>query len=471
MRIISDKKLKLASLVSFLSRTLKNGSCHLLNGIILLLCISFAHAETQFIEDFTGDSVDASIWTFPTGGASFNGQTQMRAAYPSISNGLLHLQLDTYNPTAKTAGDSFYGSEIMTRGTAEHGTGLIAEIRARMVAPVKGLVGGAFLYNFLPATQTHDEIDFELLSNLPTEVQTNIYANEPLGGGHPEYGGIGQLDITQFNNYRIEWWPDHVRWFVNNQLIREITTIIPNGALALYLNFYAPSCDWASACDAGLLPASKPQDNKSYVFDIDWVRAVFNVSPQTACVFNWAEKSYGYFFAPANASTLVWSVYTYRYYANTNTYLGVSSADNHIYYIGPDGIMQDAGAVTTWLPVTGCSADNQGSIEFTSVPPYGSTSPLVGRVSNVDPNSYQVAVYIKVGSGWWTKPTFAAPLTTISADGSFTANITTGGSDQTATQIKAYIVPAGYKIPLMSGGSVLPTTLAAFPQVSVTRSP
>ncbi|MCX7113275.1 MAG: glycoside hydrolase family 16 protein [Proteobacteria bacterium] len=470
IRLFSDKIIN-SWRIDMLS-TLRMSVIHLVNALMLaLLCIPYAHAETQFFEDFNGGVVDDSIWTYPTGNASFNGRTQMRAGYPSVSSGLLHLQLDTYNPTANPVGNSFYGSEIVSRGTAEHGTGLIAEIRARMVTPVKGLVGGAFLYNFFPTTQTHGEIDFELLSNFPDKVQTNIYSNEPLGTGHPEFDGISQLDITQFNNYRVEWWPDRVRWFINNQLIRENTTIVPNEALALHLNFYAPSCDWASACAASLLPASKPEDNKTHVFDVDWVRAIFNVSPQTICLFNWAEKSYAYFFGPANPPTLVWSVYTYRYYADTNTYLGVSSADNHIYYMGQDGAMQDAGALSSWLPVTGCSVGNQATIEFTTVPAYGSTNALSGRVLNAAPDSYQVAVYIKVGPGWWTKPTFAAPLTSIRADGTFTVNITTGGSDQSATEIAAYLVPVGYNLPLMSGGSTLPSTLDSLPKVSVTRSP
>ena len=41
------------------------------------MCIFHAHAETQFFDDFTGNSVDQSVWTYPTGNASFNGQTQM----------------------------------------------------------------------------------------------------------------------------------------------------------------------------------------------------------------------------------------------------------------------------------------------------------------------------------------------------------------------------------------------------------
>ncbi|MEI7870382.1 MAG: glycoside hydrolase family 16 protein [Candidatus Methylumidiphilus sp.] len=469
---ISIKKLLVSRLSVFsMLAILEDNVLSLFKALILsLLCISYAHAETQFFDDFTGSTVDESVWTYPTGNASFNGRTQMRAGYPSVSNSLLHLQFDTYNPTGNSVGNSFLGSEILTRGTATPGTGLIAEIRARIITPVNGLVGGAFLYNYFSATD-HSEIDYELLSNMPNQVQTNIYASEPLGTGHPEFDGITQLDITQFNNYRIEWFPDHVSWYVNNQLVRENATIVPSEALALHLNFYAPASDWTAAYAANLLPASNAAENRTYLFDIDWVRAIFNINPQTKCLFNWAENNYSSIFAPANSSTLVWSVYTYRYYANTNTYLGVSSTDNHVYYIGTDGVMQDAGSLSYWLPLAGCSVGNQPTIEFTSIPAYGTSNALTGRVLNAAPDSYRVAVYIKVGSGWWTKPTFNAPLTSINTDGTFTVNITTGGSDQTATEIAAFLVPIGYSPTLMSGGSTLPSTLYFYPNISVTRSP
>ena len=172
----------------------------------------------------------------------------------------------------------------MLRRTLKRGNGLITEIRARMVTPVKGLVGGAFLYKYFPKTQNHSEIDFELLSNKLNQVQTNIYAKEPLGVGHPEFNGIPQFDMTQFNTYRVEWLPNRVRWFVNDQLVRENSTVVPKEALNLHLNFYAPECNWAIACDADLHPASSPESNKIYFFDIDWVRVKFNASPKTSVV-------------------------------------------------------------------------------------------------------------------------------------------------------------------------------------------
>ncbi len=113
------------------------------------------------------------------------------------------------------------------------------------------------------------------------------------------------------------------------------------------------------------------------------------------------------------------------------------------------------------------------SIEFTYVPPYGSFENLKGQVWHVKPVDYKAAVYIMVGSGWWTKPYFSTPLTVINPDGTWTCDITTGGSDQYATAIIAYLVPNGYSPPLMSGGSTLPAELEqnSVAKIEATRSP
>jgi len=72
------------------------------------------------------------------------------------------------------------------------------------------------------------------------------------------------------------------------------------------------------------------------------------------CLFNWAEKNYSNLFAPAHAKTGVSDVYTYRHYPATNTYLGISSANNDVYYLGSDKVFQDQGSTSNWFTVAGC---------------------------------------------------------------------------------------------------------------------
>ena len=72
------------------------------------------------------------------------------------------------------------------------------------------------------------------------------------------------------------------------------------------------------------------------------------------CLFSWAEKNYPSLFAPSMSPTQFWTVYTYRYYSATNAYLAVNSINNHVYYMGPDGSLQDEGPLSYWSPQAGC---------------------------------------------------------------------------------------------------------------------
>jgi hypothetical protein len=76
-------------------------------------------------------------------------------------------------------------------------------------------------------------------------------------------------------------------------------------------------------------------------------------------------------------------------------------------------------------------------------------------LTHAPPADHKIAVYIRVGSGWWTKPSWASALTAINCDGSWTCDITTGGNDHLANTIAAYLVPNGYAPPLASGQSTL----------------
>ena len=101
------------------------------------------------------------------------------------------------------------------------------------------------------------------------------------------------------------------------------------------------------------------------------------------------------------------------------------------------------------------------TIEFTSVPAYGSFLSLKGIVRHVDTEKLRVAVYIRVNGGWWTKPYWDSPATPISPDGSFSVDVTTGGRDEQATDIAAFLIPAEYYPPGLRGDTELPARAAA----------
>ncbi len=110
------------------------------------------------------------------------------------------------------------------------------------------------------------------------------------------------------------------------------------------------------------------------------------------------------------------------------------------------------------------------AIALTSIPPYGVSDLLRGSATGVAPAAAAVAVYIFVPpTGWWSKPTIAAPRTTIKPDGTWECNIATSPTDVYATRIMAFLIPATYDPPLMDGQQCLPRGLSAYPYVHAYR--
>jgi hypothetical protein len=117
------------------------------------------------------------------------------------------------------------------------------------------------------------------------------------------------------------------------------------------------------------------------------------------------------------------------------------------------------------------SWSGEPEIALIHVPAYGASEALKGQVWHVNPADYVVAAYIKVGSGWWMKPTITHPLTSIDVSGYWSCDIVTGGIDETATEIRAYLLPAGTVIPDVLGAGSLPSELDAFPFAQKIRTP
>ena len=74
----------------------------------------------------------------------------------------------------------------------------------------------------------------------------------------------------------------------------------------------------------------------------------------THCLLNFAESFYPGLFAPATGSSQVLTPYIYRAYSNS--YLGISVADDHVYHLVPatGNGPSDLGVLTNYLDVSGC---------------------------------------------------------------------------------------------------------------------
>lgn len=247
-------------------------------SLVLVLAASAACAESLLRDDFDGPALDTELWRVPTGPGTFLGRTQLRPSPDSFvfTRGTLRLPLDTFNPSARTPGDSFLGSEIASRRTFAVGTGLAIRARVRLVEPVPGgLVASLFTFALLPGA-VRDEIDVELLTNDVAagrpRLLTNLFEDDGFGvAGNLRLVAPPGFDATHWNEYEIQWLPDRVRWLLNGALVREETGTVPDDPASVRLNFWAPSETFAKAYDASLQPAATPEENRTFFYEIDSV--------------------------------------------------------------------------------------------------------------------------------------------------------------------------------------------------------
>ncbi len=77
---------------------------------------------------------------------------------------------------------------------------------------------------------------------------------------------------------------------------------------------------------------------------------------QSDCLFDWAEMNYSSGLAPAGAKSAAFAPYYFRYYPQTNAYVGTSIADYHVYYLGPASghSIFDLGTLLDWISIAGC---------------------------------------------------------------------------------------------------------------------
>ncbi|HBE43554.1 MAG TPA: hypothetical protein DDW27_20625 [Bacteroidales bacterium] len=261
-------------------------------------------AVTVFSDDFTGSMVDSKMWHIPTWvsptDGTYVGRTQFRcsqnASLPVVSNGEAIIILETYNPT----GYSFYGTDLISNRTFLMGDGLIFTIRAKFKSLIpRGIVGGIFLYDLVGTGPNHDEIDFELVSNRPSEVQTNIYDNEPLGAGHPVFHPISG-SVTDYHTYVIKWFPGEISWQVDGVTVRTSRNLVPERPMHFHLNIWAPDAGWAEAYDANLQWVTSPALNQVYSMIVDYVKVDSLMFPDSVSEIDRKESKPDFFPNPAH---------------------------------------------------------------------------------------------------------------------------------------------------------------------------
>jgi hypothetical protein len=301
--------------------------------------VSPLHAELLLRDDFSGSgNVNAAVWRLPFGEeGSFVGRTQFRGApltdmpqqgvaEPLASDGMVtELYLDTYSPV--DPGNQFLGTDLLTKQNFARGGGLTFESRIRLKPTTTGgLVGGFFSYDVQrespPGTLVRDEIDFELISNqavggAPTnDPFTNFWNEGPFTGpgaaGAGQFHNVAGLDLTQFQNYKVEWTPSAIKWYVNNNLVRTQTTNVPDDPMKLHFNLWAPDSTFADAFNAALTPAATAGANQRFALQVDHVEV--NRINTTLSANLLADPSFENQTAPSPNGTGGWTVFNNGFY-------------------------------------------------------------------------------------------------------------------------------------------------------------
>ena len=232
-------------------------------------------------DDFDAEVLDASRWSVPFGDGTYYGRTQVRPPThpPRLEDGRLRLALETWNPWHRVPGDSFLGSEIVSRDVwaVEEGGGLSFRARVRLSPGTPaGLDAGVFLYRHLPGRDARDEIDFELLGNDAAagraRVLTNLYDREDFASaGRPRFVALPADDLTAFHVYEIRCYADRVEWRLDDRLVRVETEGAPRTPMGARLNLWAVDSHFRQAYDAALQPATRAEDNRVFYSEVDWV--------------------------------------------------------------------------------------------------------------------------------------------------------------------------------------------------------
>lgn len=304
--------------------------------MILLLGAPYAAGQTLLVDEFNGARgganahpggvVDVTTYRVPFGGEDFVGRTNFRFTLPqdnvtttatgSTDGKVAVLNLDTFNPSAP--GDTFLGTDVLTKRNFAVGGGLRMTSRMRVAGPIPGgLVAAAFLYDVqresAPGVLVRDEIDHEILTNAaqtagPDNTLTNVWNDGDFsGGGTPvTISNPTGFDVTQFHDYTTEWTPTSVKWYINNTLVRTENTVVPDDPMKAHFNFWAPDSTFTDAFNSGLTPTATGPGT-TYRMEVDRLQIDrFNTTVSSNLL---ADTSFENITAPALNGTGGWTIF------------------------------------------------------------------------------------------------------------------------------------------------------------------
>lgn len=204
---------------------------------LVALCIaapdpSRADSVTPFFDGF--DTLDRADWTVSNGWLNGNWQNCIwKASEVDAVDGILTISLTkqrTY--TAKGDKREYVCGEIQSKRTFGYG---LYETRMKAAAG-RGIVTALFTYTGSGKKAGHHEIDVEVLGRLTGSMQTNFVVD---GVMNEQIVELPVRSDEEMINYAIEWTPERLRWFVNGEVVREVTgVVVPSYEHRLYISLW-----------------------------------------------------------------------------------------------------------------------------------------------------------------------------------------------------------------------------------------
>ena len=205
-----------------------------------------------FFEPF--DQLSDSFWFTSSGWANGDHQSCLwHSDRVEIDNGTLLLSL-----TADAKEDrAFSCGEVQTEARYGYGT-----FEARMKVPyAEGMNANFFTFIGAPQDLPHNEIDFEFIAPQEPVLQTNFHTAR--SSEHTELHPMP--DDGAFRNYAFIWEPDSIRWYIDGELIREVTGgDLPDEPQKMYLSLWSTETliEWMGPYSG---------DDGPQVLEVDWV--------------------------------------------------------------------------------------------------------------------------------------------------------------------------------------------------------
>jgi beta-glucanase (GH16 family) len=170
-----------------------------------------AAADYQLIwsDEFDGNSVNTSKWSFETGPGVNNEKQYYQAANASVSNGNLVI-------TARKQSVNGWPYTSARMNTAGHFTTKYGRIEARIkLASGQGLWPAFWMLGNNIGTvgwPKCGEIDIMEQVNTSNTIYGTIHWD---ANGHVSYGGNSSTSITDYHVYAVEWDASSIRWYLD----------------------------------------------------------------------------------------------------------------------------------------------------------------------------------------------------------------------------------------------------------------